>query len=46
MKALADMVQVALPLPIDQLFTYRVPPAFQGLAQPGCRVLVPLGNRA
>lgn len=45
MKALADMVQVALPLPIDQLFTYRVPPAFQGLAQPGCRVLVPFGTR-
>ncbi|WP_072715706.1 primosomal protein N' [Rhodothermus profundi] len=40
-----DMVQVALPLPLMQCFTYRVPPAWQDAVQPGCRVLVPFGRR-
>jgi primosomal protein N' (replication factor Y) len=38
------LVSVALPLPVQSAFTYRVP---EGLAVParGCRVLVPFGRR-
>lgn len=38
-------VSVAVPLPIDQLFTYRVPEALVDRACPGTRVLVPFGPR-
>lgn len=34
-------VQVALPLPLDQLFTYKIPKALQGKVQSGVRVMVP-----
>ena len=39
------VVQVAVPVPLDQSFAYCVPPAFEGKIEPGCRVLVPLGSR-
>jgi primosomal protein N' (replication factor Y) len=35
---------VIVPLPIDRLFTYSVPVGMCGV-QPGCRVIVPFGNR-
>jgi primosomal protein N' (replication factor Y) len=41
----ASSVRVALPVPIDRLFDYAVPPSQQDAAQPGCRVLVPFRNR-
>ncbi len=40
-----EIVQVALPLPVNRVFSYRVPSAFQKLTRPGCRVLVPFGSR-
>ena len=36
---------VALPLPIDGCFTYRIPPGMAETIQPGARVIVPFGNR-
>ena len=38
-------VDVVLPLPIDQPFSYRVPDELAGDAREGCRVLVPFGPR-
>jgi primosomal protein N' (replication factor Y) len=38
-------VEVAVPLPIDHPFTYRVPVGEEELAQVGARVLVPFGRR-
>jgi primosomal protein N' (replication factor Y) len=38
-------VEVAVPLPIDHPFTYRVPPGEEGRAKIGVRVLVPFGPR-
>ncbi len=39
------LVEVALPLPVDGTFTYRVPSELARLARVGVRVLVPLGRR-
>ncbi len=36
---------VALPLPIPQLFTYRIPEEFLELLQPGIRVIVQFGRQ-
>ncbi len=36
---------VSLPVPIDTAFTYRLPETLRHRVQPGCRVLVPFGNR-
>ncbi|MEC7754001.1 MAG: primosomal protein N' [Bacteroidota bacterium] len=36
---------VALPIPIARLFTYRVPTEFQELAKPGVRVIVQFGRQ-
>ena len=36
---------VAVPLPLPQAFTYSIPPALAGLAQPGVRVKVRVGKR-
>ncbi|HVB35312.1 MAG TPA: primosomal protein N' [Patescibacteria group bacterium] len=36
---------VALPVPIPHLFTYRVPASLQGTVEVGTRVLVPFRNR-
>ncbi len=41
----AFFVEVAVPLPIDHPFTYRVPPGLEGRALVGMRVLVPFGSR-
>lgn len=41
----SDIVQVALPLPLSQSFTYRVPSKWRHAVRPGCRVLVPFGRR-
>ncbi|PSQ75000.1 MAG: primosomal protein N', partial [Bacteroidetes bacterium QH_9_64_21] len=38
-------VDVILPLPLDQAYTYRVPEALSGAALVGARVLVPFRNR-
>src|SRR5262245_46231799 len=40
-----DVARVALPVPIDALFDYAVPPALAAGAQPGCRVRVRLRRR-
>ena len=40
-----SLVDVALPLPVDRLFTYRVPEALAGTAGRGVRVVVPFGAR-
>jgi primosomal protein N' (replication factor Y) (superfamily II helicase) len=37
--------QVALPVHLRKLFTYRLPPSLQNLAQVGSRVLVQLGTK-
>lgn len=38
-------VRVALPVPVDTLFSYRVPATLADHAQPGHRVLVPFSGR-
>lgn len=38
-------VRVALPVPLAESLTYRVPEALAGLPEPGCRVEVPVGAR-
>ncbi len=40
-----NTVRIAVPLPIDRLFSYRVPEASVDRARPGVRVLVPFGSR-
>ena len=40
-----SLVDVAVPYPVDKLFTYRVPEALRGRVQPGSRVIVPFGPR-
>ncbi len=40
-----DLIEVAVPLPVYQTYTYRLPPQFEGIAQAGMRVLVPFGRR-
>jgi len=37
--------RVVFPLPLDQVFTYAIPEALRAKAQPGARVLAPLGPR-
>src|SRR5262245_3547336 len=37
--------EVAVPLHVDQTFTYSLPQSFANLAKPGCRVLVPFGRQ-
>jgi primosomal protein N' (replication factor Y) len=36
---------VALPVPLDRLFTYELPLTLRHRVQPGCRVVAPLGTR-
>ncbi|MBI1898137.1 MAG: primosomal protein N' [Acidobacteria bacterium] len=36
---------VSLPVPLDRLFTYRLPETMRHRVQPGCRLLVPFGSR-
>jgi primosomal protein N' (replication factor Y) (superfamily II helicase) len=37
--------EVALPVPVDRLFTYDLPLTLRHRVRPGCRVLAPLGSR-
>src|SRR6185503_13239759 len=38
-------VEVALPVPVHKLFTYRIPPGLAEVMQQGARVLVPFGKQ-
>jgi primosomal protein N' (replication factor Y) len=38
-------VEVALPVPLQKLFTYRIPPGLAEVMHPGARVLVPFGKQ-
>lgn len=38
-------VHVALPLPLDQVFTYQIPDSLSDHVQPGMRVVVPFQNQ-
>ncbi len=42
---LPEFVEVALPLPLRQTFTYRLPVALQENLKIGARLLVPFGKR-
>ncbi len=44
-KRPGDFADVAVPLPINQLFTYAVPEPLSARVRPGWRVVVPFGNR-
>ena len=44
-EASPSLVDVAVPYPVDKLFTYRVPEALRGRVRTGARVLVPFGRR-
>lgn len=41
----AKYCDVSLPVPLDRLFTYKIPPTFRDAVRTGCRVWVPFGNR-
>ena len=41
---MAQFADVILPLPLEGIFTYRLPAAFAGLVQVGCRIIVPFGT--
>ena len=38
------LADVAVPCPVDKLFTYRVPSELRERIRPGCRVIVPFGR--
>lgn len=38
--------KVAVPIPVDQLYTYKIPSKFEGLVDRGCRVLVNMKNQS
>ncbi len=44
-KSLPEFVEVALPLPLRQTFTYRLPVGLQENVKIGARLLVPFGKR-
>ncbi len=44
-REFAGRVEIALPVPVDTLFSYAVPAALAGEAEPGRRALVPFGPR-
>jgi primosomal protein N' (replication factor Y) len=43
--SLYEYCDVALPVPIDRLFTYRLPLTLRHRVMAGCRVVAPLGSR-
>jgi len=45
-SAPSSIARVALPVPVDSLFDYAVPPELSSAAVPGCRVLVPFSGRS
>ncbi|MEJ7700475.1 MAG: hypothetical protein WKF71_12625 [Pyrinomonadaceae bacterium] len=44
-ETLPEFVEVALPLPLKQTFTYRLPVGLQENIKLGARLLVPFGKR-
>ncbi len=40
-----EYCDVSLPVPLDRLFTYRLPETLRHRAQAGCRIAVPFGSR-
>jgi primosomal protein N' (replication factor Y) len=44
-SAPGPVARVALPIAVDELFDYAIPPALELLARPGCRVRVRFGPR-
>lgn len=44
MWIMSSYIDVLLPVPLDALFTYSVPPSLQGSVERGRRVLVPFGR--
>lgn len=40
-----QFADIALPVPLDQPFTYSLPETLRHRVQPGCRLLVPFGGR-
>ena len=44
-EILPEFVEVALPLPLKQTFTYRLPVGLQENIKTGARLLVPFGKR-
>ncbi len=45
MSSSETVIEVALPLPLESTFSYRVPPEFLDKVRPGLRVFVPFGRR-
>ena len=45
-EAVPQYAQVAVPVHLNKLFTYRLPPAVQRAARIGSRVIVQLGKKA
>ncbi len=41
----SPLFDVAVPFPVDKLFTYAVPETLRGRVKPGARVIVPFGPR-
>jgi primosomal protein N' (replication factor Y) len=44
-SSLPQYVDVALPLHVDQTFTYRLPDSVRDVARPGARIVVPFGRK-
>ena len=44
-KPQLQIARIALPVPVDRLYSYHVPEHFQGWVRPGRRVVVPFGKR-
>ena len=44
-EAVNGYCDLALPVPVDQTFTYSLPFTLQQRVKPGCRLLVPFGKR-
>ena len=45
MQSTPETVEIAVPLPLEQTFCYRLPDSMKGAAAAGTRVLVPFGRR-
>ncbi len=45
MSSYESIIEVALPLPLEHTFSYRVPPELLDKVRPGLRVFVPFGRR-
>ncbi len=45
MEDFFEYIDVSLPVPLDRLFTYRLPETLRHRVRAGCRVVVPFGSR-